>query len=150
MINPKRHIWVTVMSAAVSNKLLNWSSLTKPGFVCHSCNSSLRTFLIHRQLFSPKGLLLLFDWWLPQPLPRLGSVNKGREERNTHCFSHLVPTMLHPSTLTREAEISYTVSLKSKDAVMWPRWQLYSQSLWTAILNGFISTHSVGTTILGP
>lgn len=90
MINPKRHVWVTVMSVAASNKLLNWSSLTKPTFVSHSCNSSLRMVLIHRQLLSPKGLLLLLDWWLPQPLPPLGSVNKGREERKHTFVSHIL------------------------------------------------------------
>ena len=47
----------------------------------------------------------------------LSQQRKGREK--THiCFSHLVPTLLYPSTPTQVAEISYTVSLKSKDAVM--------------------------------
>lgn len=58
--------------------------------------------------------------------------------------------MLYPSTPTQVAEISYTVSLKSEDAVMWQWWQLYSQSLQTAILDGFISNYSTGTTVLEP
>ena len=153
MINPKRHIWIIVMSVAVSNKLLNWNSLTKPRFVCHSCNSSLRMFLIHGQLSCPKELLLLCRLVTPTTtaLSGLSQQRKGREK--THiCFSHLVPIMLYPSTLTQVAEISHTVSLKSKEAVMWQRWQLYHQSLRTAILNGFYTkpqhrSHNLGTLV---
>ena len=151
MINPKRHIWIIVMSVAVSNKVLNWNSLTKPRFLCRSCNSSLRMFLIHGQLSCPKGLLLLCRLVTPTTTASSGlsQQRKGREKTRI-CFSHLVPTMLYPSTLTQVAEISYTVSLKSKEAVMWQRRQLYRQSLRTAILNGFTPNHSLGATISEP